>query len=384
MHGAFVPFDTKGVTRHLGLPEVSATTATPDGICAILRTPGMERAFESSTLLTFAPKTGGRATTAVSIPGKFTVETKDGFTIELDRGVEALDGFANQLEVFRIFQWTFAGGVSFAASPASWPYVNLRLELSKTAPESVRQESWIKVPALRGCSHQHGASGGASLPELLETRTIRWSFLRSSACRRRGGCIRDPPARIRTRLWSSRRRVPRPGAWQCGVDALSHLGVVHDHRDPFVGTDPHKRIWQKTFGDSCAAACCSKRADKSRAADLRCRQRKTSGTDGGESHGPGLRLTNRLSAHRGDSVISSFRRRDESPGGCADRCRSGRCCRSSRSSISSSVGFGFFAQQRGGGHDLSGLAVAALRHVLVDPGLLQRVAQVGRRALRSS
>src|ERR1700687_6059383 len=38
---------------------------------------------------------------------------------------------------------------------------------------------------------------------------------------------------------------------------------------------------------------------------------------------------------------------------------------------------GLLGEQRDGGHDLSGLAIAALRDVFFDPGLLHRVAPVG-------
>ena len=42
------------------------------------------------------------------------------------------------------------------------------------------------------------------------------------------------------------------------------------------------------------------------------------------------------------------------------------------SSISVSEGAGFLGQQRCGLHDLARLAVAALRHLMIDPGLLNR------------
>ncbi len=51
------------------------------------------------------------------------------------------------------------------------------------------------------------------------------------------------------------------------------------------------------------------------------------------------------------------------------------------SSISASVGLGVGLQQGRRGHDLARLAVAALGHVLGRPGLLHRVAAVGRQAL---
>ena len=47
-----------------------------------------------------------------------------------------------------------------------------------------------------------------------------------------------------------------------------------------------------------------------------------------------------------------------------------------QSSMSASVGLGFSLQQDGRGHDLPRLAVAALGHVLGDPGLLERPAEV--------
>ena len=49
--------------------------------------------------------------------------------------------------------------------------------------------------------------------------------------------------------------------------------------------------------------------------------------------------------------------------------------------MSASEGRGLASEQRRGRHDLAGLAVAALRHVVFDPGLLDRVAAVLREAL---
>jgi hypothetical protein len=46
-----------------------AITATPEGTWATVFTPGTARARSASTCLTVAPKTGGRATRAVSMPG---------------------------------------------------------------------------------------------------------------------------------------------------------------------------------------------------------------------------------------------------------------------------------------------------------------------------
>ena len=77
---------------------------------------------------------------------------------------------------------------------------------------------------------------------------------------------------------------------------------------------------------------------------------------------------------RAPTPCRSMTRRCGSPRGCAGRCRSDRCCVIA-SSMSASVGFGVCLQQRGGRHDLAGLAVAALRHVVLQPGRLHRMAE---------
>ena len=41
---------------------------------------------------------------------------------------------------------------------------------------------------------------------------------------------------------------------QGSVDTLSHLGVVHDDGDPFVGADAHKSVGMNSFADTCADA----------------------------------------------------------------------------------------------------------------------------------
>src|SRR5438477_9325018 len=65
------------VTFNLSQPNFadqkrSAMTATPEGICSTARTPAIFMVSAESTLETLPPKTGGRATTAKSMPGIFT------------------------------------------------------------------------------------------------------------------------------------------------------------------------------------------------------------------------------------------------------------------------------------------------------------------------
>ena len=71
--------------------------------------------------------------------------------------------------------------------------------------------------------------------------------------------------------------------------------------------------------------------------------------------------------------LPSCRRLCGSPRGCAGRCRSGRCCR--HGGVDVRVGrLGLRREQRGRAHDLARLAVAALRHVERDPGVLHLLA----------
>ena len=51
--------------------KLLASTATPVGISITWRTPGMPCTPAASKLATFAPKRGGCATSAVSMPGSF-------------------------------------------------------------------------------------------------------------------------------------------------------------------------------------------------------------------------------------------------------------------------------------------------------------------------
>ena len=69
--------------------------------------------------------------------------------------------------------------------------------------------------------------------------------------------------------------------------------------------------------------------------------------------------------------------RDEWPCGCGGTCRSGTAL-PPIALIDVLIGWlRRFRQQRRGRHDLTGLAVAALRHVSIDPRLLQRMVPCG-------
>src|SRR5690349_18944779 len=106
--------------------KFSATTATPDGTWTTLTTPGTALAEAVSTDLTVAPNTGGRAMTAVSIPGSFTSNANCAVPLVFDlastRGTEA------PISVKRLgsFSETSDGTGSPAALPANSPNVALR------------------------------------------------------------------------------------------------------------------------------------------------------------------------------------------------------------------------------------------------------------------
>ena len=96
-------------------------TATPDGTATILRTPGIERARESSKLFMVAPKIGGRATTAASIPGILTSIPKTALPFTFSEVSSRFTGLPISLNVLGSFSATSVGGVILAAASASWP-----------------------------------------------------------------------------------------------------------------------------------------------------------------------------------------------------------------------------------------------------------------------
>ncbi len=119
--------------------KLSAITAIPAGMATTLRTPGIERARASSKLFIFAPKIGGRAMTAVNIPGNFTSIPNSALPFNFSGVSSRLIGLPISLNVFGSLSCTFAGGVSLAAADARCPYVRLRFGPFSTAPDSVRQ-----------------------------------------------------------------------------------------------------------------------------------------------------------------------------------------------------------------------------------------------------
>ena len=99
------------------------------------------------------------------------------------------------------------------------------------------------------------------------------------------------------------------------------------------------------------------------------------------------RKDRRRSAHRGLLMVPlpmpcrQATRRCGSPRGCGDRCRSGRCCVHRVVDVGVAR-FGVCGEQRRRGHDLAGLAIAALRHVELHPGQLHRMASPSGAGLR--
>ena len=91
-----------GDHRHAGI-------APPPPAC----TPGTASALAASKLLTLPPKTGGRAMTAVSMPGAVTSMPKTRRAVDLGRAVEAVQRLAEQL-----FRCRSSASVPWA--PAAW------------------------------------------------------------------------------------------------------------------------------------------------------------------------------------------------------------------------------------------------------------------------
>ena len=114
----------------------SPTTATPRGICTTCRTPATARALSALKLLTLPPKTGGRATSATSIPGSWTSSPKTALPLTFSA---SLPNDARRPEA----AWT--------TKPGSVPHVaGSTFHCAAAAASSIARAA---APALRTRSH---------------------------------------------------------------------------------------------------------------------------------------------------------------------------------------------------------------------------------------
>ena len=105
------------------------------------------------------------------------------------------------------------------------------------------------APFLRSRGDQHGARGGARLPQLLvgigergaAAGALRLAPEQVVVAARVGGRALDPDLRpVGVELLGDQRRQP-------GVGALPHLEVLHDHGDGVVGADPDKCVGRESI-----------------------------------------------------------------------------------------------------------------------------------------
>jgi hypothetical protein len=100
----------------------SAITATPASMRTTLRTPGTARAFVSSTLSTVAPKAGGSATHAVSMPGNRTSMPYTPLPSVLDGVSSRFSALPMSLNAEGSLNFGFSGTGTLLAFSASAPY----------------------------------------------------------------------------------------------------------------------------------------------------------------------------------------------------------------------------------------------------------------------
>ena len=98
-----------------------AITATPDGTGTTALTPRTARARSAFTLLTVPPKTGGRATTAVSMPGTVASMPKVASPVTFTRLSSRFVAFPMSFHWDGSLSGGFVGTGWVAARSTSWP-----------------------------------------------------------------------------------------------------------------------------------------------------------------------------------------------------------------------------------------------------------------------
>ena len=103
--------------------KLVATTATPDGTCTTCVTPFTRRLPIASIDLTVAPNRGGRAMSAVSIPGAEKSRVNFAEPSVFAAPSTRRTTLPTSLKSFGSFRVTWVGGVRVAAFEASSPNV---------------------------------------------------------------------------------------------------------------------------------------------------------------------------------------------------------------------------------------------------------------------
>ena len=105
----------------LAAQNPSATTATPRSISTTFRTPGTAFAPVASIVFALPPKTGGRATTATSIPGSVMSSPKTAVPSTFDGVSSRFVGLPMSLKSLGSLSATSFGGDSRDARSTSDP-----------------------------------------------------------------------------------------------------------------------------------------------------------------------------------------------------------------------------------------------------------------------
>jgi hypothetical protein len=161
------------VTRSASRPlraaqKLVATTATPDGTGTTCVTPFTCRAGPASNDFTVAPKRGGRAISAVSIPGSLTSIVNCADPSVLARPSTRSSGLPTSFQSLGSFSGTCAGGVSAFAFGTSSPNVARRPDgACETTPRSTVISDAGTPQSLAAASTSMARAGGPGPAKLL-------------------------------------------------------------------------------------------------------------------------------------------------------------------------------------------------------------------------
>src|SRR5881296_3846950 len=339
----------------------SATTATPLEIWTTCRTPGTAFAFVASKRATLPPNTGQRAITATSIPGTFTSipnwalpSTLGGVSRRRTRVPRIFQSFAS-------LSGTSAGAGSAAALAASFPYVRRRL-----------LGVWITAPF----SARHAA---------LSTPQVSAAAL-TSISRAAAPALRSGVNAARTLVLPPVPCMPNIGlmyALSAGADSMRIFDQsASSSSASSIGSDvvtPWPISERSTTTTTLSSAPMRSHAfgAKGAAAAARAPCRPPAGRWKPRTRpAPATPAASRNSRRLICAALMSRSLRGAMDGG-ADALVGAAATDVGHGRVDIGVrGMRILREQRRGGHDLPRLAVAALRHVFLDPRALHRVRAV--------
>ena len=247
-HGAFIPFHPQRVARRLRLPEGICDHGHAGGHGGDLADSRQAASAGVIKSLHGGAEDGRARHHRGQHAGRLDVNSENGFAVGFFGGVQPLQRLADDFEILGIFKRRFGGRRHLRRRLRQLPVGKAAIAGIEYCARFGAATGRIHLPLLGRGRDQHGAGRRTRLAKLLERRPhagaaaghlhAKHRVVVFGIHRRRFEAHFAP---VSVQLFSQQHR-------QSGVDALAHLGVIHDDRDALIAADAHEGIGHEAIG----------------------------------------------------------------------------------------------------------------------------------------